>query len=293
MALPAYPAKCTVESYGQPYTLTHRVYFKDETGKHISPFHDLPTFASDDHKIVNMVCEVPRWTNAKMEISKELPLNPIIQDSKKGKPRFVHNCFPHHGYIWNYGAIPQTWESPAHIDPATNCKGDNDPIDICDISERVCTIGEVKQVKVLGCMAMIDEGETDWKIIGIDVNDPNASKINDVDDIDKIMPGQLAATNEWFRIYKIPAGKPENTFAFNGEAKNRDFAIKMIEEMAATWKGMITGAGAADIATMSTVFEGRELIKADAAAAIVSKEPPLEAPAEVDVSVHKWHYVKL
>ena len=20
---------------------------------------------------------------------------------------FVANCFPHHGYIWNYGAIPQ------------------------------------------------------------------------------------------------------------------------------------------------------------------------------------------
>ena len=41
------------------------------------------------------------------QISKGLPLNPIVQDEKKGKPRFVHNCFPHHGYIWNYGAIPQ------------------------------------------------------------------------------------------------------------------------------------------------------------------------------------------
>ena len=27
-----------------------------------------------------------------------------------GKLRYVANCFPHHGYIWNYGAIPQTWE---------------------------------------------------------------------------------------------------------------------------------------------------------------------------------------
>ena len=24
--------------------------------------------------------------------------------------RYVKNFFPHHGYIWNYGAIPQTWE---------------------------------------------------------------------------------------------------------------------------------------------------------------------------------------
>jgi len=293
MALPAYPAKCTVESYGQPHTLSHHVYFKDEAGKYISPFHDLPTFATEDHKVVNMVCEVPRWSNAKMEISKSLPLNPIIQDSKKGKPRFVHNCFPHHGYIWNYGAIPQTWEDPTHTDPATNCKGDNDPIDICDISERVCTVGEIKQVKVLGIMAMIDEGETDWKVIGIDVNDPNAAKINDVDDIDKVMPGQLAATNEWFRIYKIPAGKPENTFAFNGDAKNRDFAIKTIEETMEAWKKMITGDGFEKISTMSTTFEGREFVKPEVAADIVSKAPAPAEPAPLDPSVHKWHYVKL
>lgn len=34
-------------------------------------------------------------------------MNPIKQDMKKGKLRFVNNCFPHHGYIWNYGALPQ------------------------------------------------------------------------------------------------------------------------------------------------------------------------------------------
>ena len=80
-----------------------------------------------------MVVEVPRWSNAKMEISKENSLNPIVQDEKKGVARFVHNCFPHHGYIWNYGAVPQTWESPYLSDKHTDCKGDNDPIDICDI----------------------------------------------------------------------------------------------------------------------------------------------------------------
>lgn len=54
-----------------------------------------------------MVVEVPRWTNAKMEINLKEPLNPIKQDVKNGKLRFVANCFPHHGYIWNYGALPQ------------------------------------------------------------------------------------------------------------------------------------------------------------------------------------------
>ena len=41
------------------------------------------------------------------QISTKEALNPIKQDCKKGKLRFVHNCFPYHGYIWNYGALPQ------------------------------------------------------------------------------------------------------------------------------------------------------------------------------------------
>jgi inorganic pyrophosphatase len=36
----------------------------------------------------------------------------------------------------------------------------------------------VVQVKVLGVLAMIDEGETDWKVIVIDVNDPLAAQLN-------------------------------------------------------------------------------------------------------------------
>ena len=70
-----------------------------------------------------MIVEVPRWSNAKMEINLTEKFNPIKQDIKKGKPRFVANCFPHKGYIWNYGAIPQTWEDPEHTDVHTNAKG--------------------------------------------------------------------------------------------------------------------------------------------------------------------------
>ena len=36
----------------------------------------------------------------------------------------------------------------------------------------------MKQVKVLGTLALIDEGETDWKILAIDINDPKASEMN-------------------------------------------------------------------------------------------------------------------
>lgn len=128
------------------------------------------------------------------------PLNPIKQDVKKGKLRFVANCFPHHGYIWNYGAFPQTWENPEHTDPSTGCKGDNDPIDVLEIGSRVAKRGEVVQVKVLGIVALIDEGETDWKVITIDINDPKANDLNDIGDVDKQLPGLLKATIEWFKV---------------------------------------------------------------------------------------------
>ncbi|KAK3751997.1 hypothetical protein QZH41_010965, partial [Actinostola sp. cb2023] len=206
---------------GAPNSLDYRLYFCNSDGHAVSPFHDIPLFANTEQTLVNMVVEIPRFTNAKMEITTKEALNPIKQDVKKDKLRFVNNCFPYKGYIWNYGALPQTWEDPSHTDKDTGCLGDNDPIDVCDISTMVATRGEIKQVKVLGVLAMIDEGETDWKVIAIDVNDPMAKDMNDIDDVEKHMPGLLNATVDWFRIYKVPSGKPMNEFAFDAECKNK------------------------------------------------------------------------
>lgn len=33
-------------------------------------------------------------------------------------------------------------------------------------------------MKVLGILAMIDEGETDWKVIAVNVEDPEANDLN-------------------------------------------------------------------------------------------------------------------
>lgn len=80
---------------------------ENENDTPISPMHDIPLHADESKKVFHMVVEIPRWTNAKMEICLKETLNPIKQDVKKGNIRFVANCFPHHGYIWNYGAFPQ------------------------------------------------------------------------------------------------------------------------------------------------------------------------------------------
>lgn len=88
-------------------------------------------------------------------------------------------------------------------------KGDGDPVDVIDIGTGLHKSGEVIQVKVLGCLAMIDEGQTDWKVIGIDVGDPLASKMSDISDVDVYMPDLLKMTTNWFRIYKARLPRKE------------------------------------------------------------------------------------
>jgi len=273
---------------GAANTFDYKVYLSDsKTGQVQSFFHDLPLYANSDRNVFNMVVEIPRWTNAKLEISKDQPFNPIVQDTKKGKLRFVRNCFPHHGYIWNYGAFPQTWEDPNHTHAETKAKGDNDPLDVCEIGEAVGYVGQVKQVKILGIMALLDEGETDWKVLVIDVNDPLAPKLNDIEDVERHLPGLIRASNEWFRIYKIPDGKPENMFAFSGEAKNKKYALEIILECHEAWKRLIAGNSGSEIKIENATVESSS-----------SKTSPPTFPANsakpaapIDASIDKVFFI--
>lgn len=72
----------------------------------------------------------------------------------------------------------QTWEDPNFISPHTNKKGDNDPIDVIEIGSSVGTVGQIKQVKILGIIGLLDQDETDWKVVVIDANDPLFEKMN-------------------------------------------------------------------------------------------------------------------
>jgi inorganic pyrophosphatase len=113
-----------------------------------------------------MVVEIPRGTRAKLEISRTEPLNPIKQDMKKGKLRYIHDP-----YCFNYGAFPQTWEDPTHVSPDTNAAGDLDPLDVCEVGEQVGHTGQIKQVKILGVWAMVDDVSCfDWEMITVNLS---------------------------------------------------------------------------------------------------------------------------
>ncbi|KAK7331795.1 hypothetical protein VNO80_28535 [Phaseolus coccineus] len=228
-----YNPQIVVKEEGQPETLDYRVFFVDKSGKKVSPWHDIPLRSGDD--IFNFIVEIPKESSAKMEVATDEAFTPIKQDTKKGKLRY----YPYNIH-WNYGLLPQTWEDPSFANSEIDgALGDNDPVDVVEIGERQRKIGEVLKVKPLGALAMIDEGELDWKIVAISLDDPKASLVNDVNDVEKHFPGTLTAIRDWFRDYKIPDGKPANKFGLGNQAANKEYALKVITETNESWNKLI------------------------------------------------------
>lgn len=126
-------------------------------------------------------------------------------------------------------------------DPKTKCAGDNDPVDIVEIGSEIIASGSVEKVKVLGVLAMIDDGELDWKLIGIKTSDALAAELNDIDDVETKCPGTISGIREWFRWYKTPDGKPLNAFGYDEVALNKAHALEVIEETHTAWKNLKAG----------------------------------------------------
>ena len=88
---------------------------------------------------------------------------------------------------------------------------------------------------------MIDEGETDWKVVVIDADDMWAPVLNDIADVDKNLPGMLGAIREWYRTYKIPDGKPPNVFALDEKFMDKAYAQEIIDECHHAWELLVSG----------------------------------------------------
>jgi len=220
----------TTEVVGEAATESFRLKFKGDEGSVVSPWHDIPLKEGDSY---NMVVEIPKMTKAKMEVATKEEGNPIAQDMKKGKLRDYHGPI-----FWNYGCLPQTWEDPNEKHPELGCFGDDDPIDVVEIGSASLQMGSVKPVKPLGVLAMIDDGELDWKVLAISTDDPLANEYNDVDDV----PGYVKdGIREWFRWYKTPDDKPVNSFGFDEKFLDVATTKEVIDETHKAWKKLKSG----------------------------------------------------
>jgi inorganic pyrophosphatase len=251
-AAPFHQQQLEMHESGVKFTPSYRCNytFRDvETGEisKVSPWHDIPLYVRDLVRTIpadvrtnrfNFICEIPKWTRAKFEISTKEEYNPIKQDMKDGVPRF----YKHGDMMWNYGAFPQTWESTEHVF-LNEFKGDNDPLDAIEIGMTQMGTGALSHVKVLGVLGMIDDGEMDWKVICISHTDPVAKFIDDITDVPKFLPGCLDAVREWLRVYKICQGGEETKFAFDGDFQDKAYALSILHESNLMWSNLTKVAG--------------------------------------------------
>jgi 3'-phosphoadenosine 5'-phosphosulfate synthase len=158
-----------------------------------------------------MVVEIPMYSTAKMEVSKEELDNPIMQDIKDNRPRYYSYGIP----FFNYGLLPQTWEDPTVADPSTGAK-------------------------VLGSMELIDEGETDHKIIVLREDDSHFDDVHSMSDLERVKPGVTAMLLDWLKNYKTSDGKPVNRLK-QDEPTSVTEAVKIIDEVSGYYRNLLSG----------------------------------------------------
>ena len=106
-------------------------------------------------------------------------------------------------------------------------------MDVIDISNIKLNVGDVISIKVLGILPLIDEGETDWKIIGINIMDYRSYKLRNFNDLSK---NEINDIYDWFINYKLHSKNIKNSVGMNGKIEDFKLAIKIINDCNLHWK---------------------------------------------------------
>jgi inorganic pyrophosphatase len=124
-----------------------------------------------------------------------------------------------------YGFIPRTYCGPRvhRLSPAAE-RGDRDPLDICVISERPLTRGEViLNARVVGGIQAIDGGEADDKIIAVLANDEFWKEVKDLSQVPDILVERL---RHYFSTYKMmPGGASQMSIE---SVYDREYALQVV-----------------------------------------------------------------
>jgi inorganic pyrophosphatase len=106
-----------------------------------------------------------------------------------------------------FGFIPRTYcaDRVRRLSPKSR-RGDGDPLDICVLSERPITHGEILvTARVVGGLQMVDATEADDKIIAVLHNDYLWGEARDIRDLPKVLVERL---QHYFETYKLVPDQP-------------------------------------------------------------------------------------
>ena len=151
-----------------------------------SYIHDIEPISISGN--INAIIEIPSGTHDKFEVSKDT--GQIVQDIENGQPRKIKYI----GYPGNYGMIPQTLLS-------IELGGDGDPLDVIVLGEQLQK-GSVVEVKLIGILKMLDDGEVDDKLIAVMTSNSIFSRVNSFNELKNSYQGITEILEIWFTNYK-------------------------------------------------------------------------------------------
>jgi inorganic pyrophosphatase len=145
---------------------------------------------------INVIIEIPKNSPNKYEIDKDTGLISLDRANYSSAT-----------YPFDYGFVPQTlWE-------------DNDPLDVVVLTTFPLHPGILVKSRPVAVMEMIDDGESDYKIIAVPVDDKRWDDTHDLADLNKHMIKEFVHFFETYKelkkgqkdIVKIPkiSGKKE------------------------------------------------------------------------------------
>jgi len=169
--------------------------------------HDVPLGDKSPEEF-NVIVEIPKGSNNKYEIDKETGLIALDRANYSSSP-----------YPADYGFAPQTlWD-------------DGDALDVLILTTWPLNVGIVVKVRPVAVMEMIDDGESDYKIIAVPVKDKRWDDIGDLKDINS---HQLKEIQHFFETYKELKG--EDAVVEIKGIKGKSDAIEAVEKSIRLYK---------------------------------------------------------
>ncbi len=193
------------------------------------PWHGID-IGADAPNIVMSFIEMTPSDTVKYEIDKESGF------IKVDRPQKFSNIVPA-----LYGFVPQTYcgeqvaEECMLATGKTGIIGDKDPLDICVLTERNITQGNIIVPAIpIGGFRMIDDNEADDKIIAVLKGDQIYSKYQDILDCPESIINRL---RHYFLTYKNIPGE-ESAKVEIAETYGREKALSVIKKSQMDYKAM-------------------------------------------------------
>jgi inorganic pyrophosphatase len=144
---------------------------------------------------INVVIEIPSGSRNKYEYDKSMDIFRL--------DRALHSPVYYPG---DYGFVPRTLAL------------DGDPLDVLILVSEPTFSGCLVVARPIGILGMMDNGESDDKVLAVPVGEPEYA---DVHNYTQIFPHQLRKIQHFFETYKLLEGKETSTHGWSdaGEAR--------------------------------------------------------------------------